>query len=65
MRIKINKLVVAALYWDGIIPFTSLNAFGPIKTNPRNIVMLYVAIFTISKTRMSARLSDCQDLLNG
>lgn len=27
-RVKINRRVVAALYWDGIIPFTSLNAAG-------------------------------------
>lgn len=27
-RVKINRRVVEALYWDGIIPFTSLNAAG-------------------------------------
>lgn len=38
-RVKINKLVVEALYRDGLIPFTSLNALGPIKSNPSNIVI--------------------------
>lgn len=27
-RVKINRRVVEALYWDGIIPFTSLNGAG-------------------------------------
>lgn len=38
-RVKINKLVVEALYWDGLIPFTCLNALGPIKSNRSNIVI--------------------------
>lgn len=38
-RVKINKLVVEALYRDGLIPFTSLNALGPITSKPSNIVM--------------------------
>lgn len=38
-RVKINKLVVEALYRDGLIPFTSLNALGPITSKPSNIVI--------------------------
>lgn len=38
-RVKINKLVVEALYRDGLIPFTSLNALRPITSKPSNIVI--------------------------
>lgn len=38
-RVKINKIVVEALYRDGLIPFTSLNALRPITSEPSNIVI--------------------------
>lgn len=38
-RVKINKLVVEALYWDDLIPFTSLNALWPITSKPSYIVI--------------------------
>lgn len=38
-RVKINKLVVEALYWDGLIPFTSRNALWPIKSKPSDAVI--------------------------
>lgn len=49
-RVKINRRVVEALYWDGIIPFTSLNGAGG-QSNQGPATLLYLAIFTVSKTR--------------
>lgn len=38
-RVKINKLVVEALYRDGLIPFTNLNALWPITSKQSNTVI--------------------------
>lgn len=66
-RVKINRRVVEALYWDGIIPFTSLNAAGgPIKSRGRQRCYTWrFSPFLKRETTESPRLLDGRGSLNG